>query len=273
MLRVQVLRPALSSAAVVGILFCRTEMIAFADEAQGDGEDEPEEVIQELFLGSLAFPQEANELQASVISSWMRSDDADVLQPVLVGEWGFTDRLQIEVEAPFVVSVPNSGTTAGGLDNAEVGLLYNFVRSSRLGLVMSAGLAGTMPTASTDLIETSYGAGALLTVCKLVGPVQANLSAESGVEAPTEEGMSEAELGVETALSLIVPLGGLVPVVEVGWEQEEESELMLSGGLIWLAADGIEMGLAGLMARGDEETEWGAVLNFTWERGFGAEVD
>ena len=246
---------------------------AGADE-KGDEvgeEDELEEVVQEVFLGSVAFPQEAQELQISVVSSWLRTEEADLLQPVLVGEWGFTDRLQLEIETPFLIAMPDEGDTAGGLGNAEVGLLYNMIRSSELGLVLSGGVVGTLPTASTDLVERAYGVGAGLSAYKLMGPVHVNLSAEAGVEATTDE--DDAEPGVETALSLLVPLGSIVPVVEVGWEREEESELLLAGGLVWMAAKGIELGIAGIAARGEDETEWGAIANLTWERNLGGESD
>lgn len=244
------------------------------DEDDESGEEgELEEVVQEVFLGSVAFPQEAKELQISVVSSWLRTEEADLLQPVLVGEWGFTDRLQLEIETPFLIAMPDEGDTAGGLGNAEVGLLYNVVRSAELGLVLSGGVVGTLPTASTDLIERAYGGGALLAAYKVIGPVHANLSVEAGVEASTDEDEGEAEAGVETALSLLVPLGSVIPVVEVGWEREEESELLLAGGLVWMAAEGIELGVAGIAARGEDETEWGAIANLTWERNLGGEID
>lgn len=242
------------------------ESAALADQ------EELEDVVQEVFLGSVAFPQDARELQLSVATSWVKTEEANVLRPLLVAEWGFTDRLQVEVETPFLISVPGQGDTGGGLGNAEVGLLYNFVRSPALGLVFSGGVAGVLPTASTELIERAYGGGALLSVYKLMGPVHANLSVEAGVEAATG-GDEEGELGVETALSVLVPLGSIIPIVEVGIEHEQETELLLAAGFAWQAAEGIELGLAGLAARGEEETEWGAVVNLTWERSLGGEID
>jgi hypothetical protein len=245
--------------------------VALAEEAEAG--DEVDDVVQEVFLGSVAFPQEASELQLSAASSWMKSDEADVLRPLLVAEWGFTDRLQVEVEAPFLIAVPGEGETDGGLGNAEIGLLYNLVRSSELGLVLSGGVAGIVPTSSTDLIERAVGGGALLTLYKIMGPVHANVSVEGGVEKPTE-GDEEAEFGVETALSLLVPLGRVIPIAEVGLEREgDENELQLAGGFAWLASESVEVGLAGLMSRADEATEWGAVVNVTWERNLGGEAD
>ena len=232
---------------------------------------ELEGAVQEVFLGSVAFPQEAQELQVSVGSSWIRTEEVDLIGPVLVAEWGFTDRLQLEIETPFVIAVPDEGDTTGGLGNAEVGLMYNAVRSSALGLAVSGGIVGVVPTASTELVERGYGAGAQLSAYKLMGPVHANLSGEARVEATT--GDEEAALGLESTLSLLLPLGSIVPVVEVGWEREEESELLLSGGLVWLATEGIELGFAGLATRGEDGTEWGAIANLTWERNLGGEID
>lgn len=271
----QTIQRALGAAAVAGLLVPALQAAALADDddEEGEGGEELEEVAQEVFLGAIAFPQEAKELQISVASSWMKSEEADVLRPLLVGEWGFTDRLQLEVETPFLVAVPAEGETDGGLGNAEVGLAYNFVRSVEMGLVLTGGLAAILPTSSTDLIESAVGGAAVVSLYKVAGPVHANLSVESGVEAPTE-GEGEAEFGIETALSLLVPLGSIIPIAEVGVErEEEETEVMAAAGFAWHASSSVEVGLAGLMSRGEEETEWGAVANVTWEGNLGGEVD
>jgi hypothetical protein len=270
---VQTIQRALRAAAMAGLLVPMLQPAALADDdEEGEGGEELEEVVQEVFLGAVAFPQEASELQISVASSWMNTEEADILRPLLVAEWGFTDRLQLEVETPFLIAVPGEGETDGGLGNAEVGLAYNLVRSTEMGLVLTGGLAAILPTSSTDLIERSVGGAAVVSLYKIAGPVHANLSVESGVEAPTE-GEGEAEFGVETALSLLIPLGSLIPIAEVGIEREEETEVMAAAGFAWHASSSVEVGLAGLMSRGEEETEWGAVANLTWERNLGGEVD
>jgi hypothetical protein len=230
-------------------------------------EDEPEleDVVQEVFLGQLAFPQDALELQVSAGSSWVEADGARVLAPLIVVELGLTDRLQIEVEAPFVVAIPSKGDAGGGPGNVELGALYNVARSPLLGLLISAGVAAMLPTASTDLIGRAYGAAAVVAAYKTMGAVHANLSAESGVEVATG-GEEEAEMVREVALSLLVPLGALTPIAEIGFEREgEENAIALAGGLAWHGSGPLEIGLAGLMRNGEGAAEWGAVVNFTWE--------
>lgn len=262
MQRVRSARVALLSLGAVGVLGARLEGAARAEE--GAKEEGPEGIVQEVFLGSIAFPQEAKELQLSAASSWRKIEDGQVLDPVLVAEYGFTDRLQIEAEAPFMIAMPGEGDTDGGLGNVEVGLLYNFLRSSELGLVFSGTVFGVAPTASTELMERAYGGGAELAVYKLMGPIHANLSAGGGAEMATEED-SELEYAGEAALSFLLPLGSVIPIVEVGVEHEGENELRFAGGLSWLATHSIEIGLAGLVSRGEEETEWGGIANVTWE--------
>jgi hypothetical protein len=230
-------------------------------------EDEPEleDVVQEVFLGQLAFSQDALELQVSAGSSWVEADDAHLLSPLLVVELGLTDRLQIEVEAPFVVAIPGKGDAGGGPGNAEVGALYNVVRSPVLGLLISAGVAAMLPTASTDLIGRAYGAAAVLAAYKTMGAVHANLSAGSGVEVETA-GEEVAQMVSEVALSLLVPFGVVTPIAEIGFEREgDENAIAFAAGLAWHGSGALEIGVAGLMSNGEGAAEWGAVVNFTWE--------
>jgi hypothetical protein len=222
-------------------------------------EDEPEleDVVQEVFLGQLAFSQDALELQVSAGSSWVEADDAHLLSPLLVVELGLTDRLQIEVEAPFVVAIPGKGDAGGGL--------YNVVRSPVLGLLISAGVAAMLPTASTDLIGRAYGAAAVLAAYKTMGAVHANLSAGSGVEVETA-GEEVAQRVSEVALSLLVPFGVVTPIAEIGFEREgDENAIAFAAGLAWHGSGALEIGVAGLMSNGEGAAEWGAVVNFTWE--------
>jgi hypothetical protein len=257
---VAAVRSALVSLAVTGVL-------VHARDARAE-DDEIEDVVQEVFLGSVAFSQDARELQLSLASSWIAADEADVFAPLLAGEWGLTDRLQLEVETPFAIAVPDQGEADGGLGNAEVGVLYNVVRSPALGLVASAGASAVLPTASTAMVDRAWGGGALVSLYKYLGPVHATLSVETGALVPVGD---EAELGVEGALGVIVPLGRVIPIVEVGFEREDDSELRCAAGFAWAVADGIELGLAGLVSRGDDDTEWGALVGLTWERTLGGQ--
>ncbi len=246
-----------------------------AARAAEDADEEPEQAVQEVFLGELAFPQEARELQFSAASSWVEGVDARVFSPLLVAEWGITDRFQVEVEAPFIVSVPTEGDTGAGIGNAELGALYNFVRSSSLGLVVSGSVSGAAPTSSTDLIDSVYGAYAMMSAYKTMGPVHASLSVEGGMEVPSggAEEDGDSRFVTEGALSLLFPMGSVVPVAEVGFEREEGTELDVAAGFVWHASRAVEVGLAGLMTRGEDDTEWGALVNLTWERSFGVDRD
>jgi hypothetical protein len=236
-----------------------------AAELAEASEEELESPVEELFLGSLPFMQDALELQLSAASTWARSREADVVEPLLVAELGITDRLQVEVEAPFAVVVPSEGSTGGGLGNTQLGVAYGFLRSAALGMSVAGGVSAVLPSSSTDEVESCYGGAAELGVYKVLGPVHASLSVEAGVEVPVEEGMGEREAVAEGALSFLAPLGAVTPIAEVAVEREGETELRSVAGLVWHPSEALELGLAGLMSRGEDETEWGAAINITWE--------
>jgi len=238
--------------------------------AEDGDEGGVEQVVQEVFTGSLPFPQEQLELQLTSSARWRRGNDQQELELPLGVELGVTDRLQVEVEVPLGVVGPagdfmRDGTT--GVGNMEVGTLYNLVNDRRSGLVASVGLGFLLPTSTLDGTDRVVGVLPSVAGYKTFGPVHVNLSLQGGVEFPSDPDEDAAPV-VEGGLALLFPVGPVVPMVEATVEYEDKTVIRSAAGLIWVIDD-FEIGAAALMNAGGDEIEWGVAVSATVEFSFG----
>jgi len=219
-----------------------------------------DEVIEELFLGEIAFPQDALELQVTADLGGARAGDVTTLGGGVEVEFGITDRLQLAARVPLArVSAPME--RHAGLGNASLEALYNPLSDRGRGLALSVGLELSLPSPS-GAGEDAWTVEAFAALYKVLGRVHANLSV--GVEL-------EREVSPSAALGVFAPIGRWAPVLELRVEAEAEPAAVVSAGALWHPIDDLELGAAvqvGLDAR-----SFGGFLLATFELELGDDND
>jgi hypothetical protein len=246
----------------LALLLGALSVLCLAKDAAASDEDSVEPVLQRLFLGEAVYSQERFELQTSAGIEWTREGrQVDFAVPVEV-EFGITDHFQLAVEAPARWVRLDTGVIAG-IGNAEVSAFYNVIARRSLGLSFSAGLGFGFPASATELGSSSFGVKPLLVGYQQLGPLHLNASVEAEIALPS--GSDAAHVGLEAALGAFVPLGRLVPTLELMAEIEDESSLSMAPGLLWHPWDNLELGGAILIGLTKGAADAGLLLSATWE--------
>ncbi|MCY1074012.1 hypothetical protein [Archangium lansingense] len=199
--------------------------------------------VEELFLADNAYPQEAFELQTTLGMSGEWRNTWEVMTLSLLTEWGLTDRLQIEVRAPLrwelggVVAGPEEPSESG----IEAGLLYALVHRPDLGLVLSPGLEVELPLSLSRSEAPGLAATPFVAVAQSLGPVRLHLNL--ALELRAGGARQDLELEPSATFAATLPLGTLVPLLELGLAWEDETRAWLSPGLVWRSTPWLELGL------------------------------
>jgi hypothetical protein len=226
-------------------------------------EEPPPQLIQELFAGEVAYPQERHELQGQV--GWSRTASAGGVEQSfpITAEFGITDRWQIGVEIPFVGSRAGAGA-AGGLGNIEAEVLYNFLSDSQRNLLLTAVLSGAAPAVSEGAGER--GGEVELTLAALKGTgrlyVNANLAAQLAIDG--QDG--DVQVGGRAAAALFVDAGPVVPVLEVvGRIEDGAPEALFAWGLRWHPGANFELGMGAWLRTDGATSSHGLMSDCVWE--------
>lgn len=254
------------------ILICSalvfTTSIAFAEDDDDDN-SKVDELIQELFLSEIVYPQDANEWQITSGVHWIE-DNAEEEEdeeeggqrtyfttPVLI-EYGITDAFQIGVTIPTQYG-GNARVT--GVGNIELESLYNFYSSKESGWAFSAAFGVSFPRLSNEVGEKGFVFEPTLIGYKSFGEFALNLSA--GVAIPTE---SENNTEVEIGAAAIYNAGFIRPSVEFSADFEDgEPKYSILAGTTILLGNEIELGLGVAKGLNNESPEWQAFSNLIWE--------
>lgn len=201
--------------------------------------------IQEFFFTEAVYSQERKELQFTLSNYYQQQNSIQLLM-----EYGFTDRLQMEVELSNVTNKDQSGFTG------ELGFLYNAWNSP--GTALSIATGASIEREGQDEFdagtEASWEARAIFS--KQLGPVQTHT--DLSLELPGEE----TQWAFNTAL--IVPFGGIKGILEVNSRQEGQKAWQVTPGMVlstWKRSE-IALGLPISLAR---DHELGFVVRFTIE--------
>jgi hypothetical protein len=207
------------------------------------------EDVEELFLADNAYPQEAFELQTTLGMRGERRDTWEAMELSLLTELGLTERLQVEVRAPlrWVPRGEASGPEHASESGIEAGLLYALVQRPDLGMVLSPGLEVELPLALSRSEAPGLAATPFVAVAQALGPVHLHLHLALEMRAP-RGARQELELEPAATFAATLPLGTLVPLLELGLAWEDEPRAWLSPGLVWRSTPWLELGL-GLPAR------------------------
>ncbi|WP_437521271.1 hypothetical protein WME79_28735 [Sorangium sp. So ce726] len=250
-------------ASLVSLLVASTAA-APAEPERTEAEDEPARPpIEELFLGETAFPQEALELQITSAPRWERDGRQVGFRIPLLLELGITDRLQLGGELPLELARQDSGVVAG-LGSVELEALYNLVNERGLGLALSAGLGAGFPAGARELGAPGYALEPFVSLDKAIGGVHVGISASAEIRLPTA-GRDATELSPGASLGVILPLGDVVPTVELAAELEDTTSLLIAPGVLWHPTPGLELGAALELGLAGETPDAGLMLLVTRE--------
>ncbi|WP_437791068.1 hypothetical protein [Sorangium sp. So ce693] len=250
-------------ASLVSLLVASTAA-APAEPERTEAEDEPARPpVEELFLGETAFPQEALELQITSAPRWERDGRQVGFRIPLLLELGITDRLQLGGELPLELAREDSGVVAG-LGSVELEALYNLVNERGLGLALSAGLGAGLPAGARGLGAPGYALEPFVSFDKAIGGVHVGLSASAEIRLPAA-GRGATELSPGASLGVILPLGDVVPTLELAAELEDTTSLLVAPGVLWHPARGLELGAALELGLAGETPDAGLMLLFTRE--------
>ncbi len=218
---------------------------------------EMDEYLQEFFLAETVFSQEKNEVQFTLKPLFTKSRYRQLSIPFSV-EYGITDRLQLELEVPYIISTFSKQETIRGFGNSEVGILYNIIKANRP-FSLSAGLGIPLKTSSRIIrpyiSETSWEA--FVVAARQFGHIQIHTNLQSE--------FSEGEIVLNYGVASVFNFGRFSATFEITSEKEEERIFNFTPGLIWSKPNGFEFGLAVSKSLNSSYNDWGVVAMMTYE--------
>jgi len=235
-------------------------------------EEKVPELVQELFLGEIVYPQDAGEFQLTTGSLWAYKGRHDHQIPLLF-EYGITDHFQVELVLPF--NFHHTGAAHGqGLGNVELGVAWNFYNNPQSGWAATVGYELGLPEATPDAGEDAYSHEPFFVVYREFESMAVNFSAILEVEDPRERG-EETEVAGEFGLALIKPAQcyPFTCLLELGVEvEEDETNARLAPGMHWQPCGANwEFGVSLPIGLTDNVPEIGAFALLTFE--FGGDDD
>lgn len=224
-----------------------------------------EESWQELFLQPTAFPQGVGEFQFGLQPRLRVSEqDQQGLSLPLLMEVGLTHQLQLQVRVPVQLALGLG--EASGLDNAELGALFNFFSQRGAGFVFSGSLDAVLPSAFTDVAPPEYGVRTRLLALEDFGLTVVHGSFGLDLLHGTEQS-SAWDVTPEVALAALLKLGMVRPVLEgVARFRQQGAEYELSPGVLFELDRDFEVGLALPFFRPREGgVQLSAALTLQWQ--------
>ena len=213
------------------------------DEKAGDGEEGDAKVariMEELFLGTVVYPQDQGELQISFGFFRGFEERRDWQLPLEI-EYGVTDSFQLELELP--IDLWHDEDLRSGVGHLGLGAYYNFYSNRETGSALGVGFSLGIPALQDDEFQTLLYEP-FFVAYHAFDSFAVNYSAELTIEDPLAGG--ETEVGSELVLSVFHPMGRFVPILEIAAEIEtDRTPVRLAPGLMWkLGDDGKELGIS-----------------------------
>jgi hypothetical protein len=247
---------------------------ASAAEAAGEnGHDDQEEVeeeeegvriyLEEVFLGTIVYPQEKGELQLT----WGYFDGVeadDNRQFLFELEYGITDRLQIGFEVP--VDFLRDEEPFDGVTNLGLELYYNFLNDPCRGRAYGLGFEVGFPTDSPEDEPRAWVYEPFFVAYQDFCDFALNFSAAIEVEDPLAE--EDTTTTGELAWAAFRTRGRCTQLLELGLEiGEEETPLRIAPGLYWRPWDeGVDLAVSLPIGLNADAPEIGVFLMAVWER-------
>jgi len=218
---------------------------------------EMDEYLQEFYLEETVFPQEKNEIQLTLKPSFTKYEQRQLYIPLAV-EYGLTDRLQIEVEVPYLISSVTERQRIRGMGNVEVGLMYNILKSYRP-FSLSVGMNKTLQTAGKYIraYQDEPSWEAYTVVARQLGSWQmhGNFRTE----------LVDGQFTFNYGMASVFNFGRCNATFEVTANKEEERIFYFTPGLIWKQPNGLEFGMALSKSFNKYSDNWSLVAMLIYE--------
>ena len=244
-----------SAAAAVALLLC----------ASGAGAQvvEPDQPIQELFVGETVFVQGRGEVQFTTVWDGRKDGDEKSWTATQEVQYGVTDWLELDVALPFVNGLESTALSHAGLGDLEVGCLLGLARHIRTG-ALSVGARVRLPTGDE---AKGHGEGetvpeTVVIFGKALGNAQVHASAEVGFV--NKGAPKEWTYGA----GVVVPTGRWRETLELdARHQGDEDRLLLTPGLYFKPRKAFEIGVGVPIGLTQRSSDVGAVVVATLDLG------
>ncbi|MCG8385373.1 MAG: hypothetical protein MJA30_07520 [Cytophagales bacterium] len=236
---------------IIGGCLVLFQLSPLCGQSRNENDDAFHQYIQEFFFTEAVYAQEKRELQFTFSNYYQQQNEIQLLM-----EYGFTDRLQMEVELSNVTNRNQAGFTG------ELGFLYNAWNSpgTSFSIATGVGIEREDEDESGEGTEASWEAKAVF--AKQLGPVQTHT--DLSLEIPGDE----TQWAFNTAL--LVPFGRVKGIFEVNSRQEGQKNWQITPGMVfstWKRSE-IALGLPVALSGGNDV---GFVVRLTIE--FEGEAD
>jgi hypothetical protein len=251
---VQIARWVVSVAAMVAILAGGGPALS-EEEGKSGKLSEP---IQEFFLAETAYSQERGETQLTFSAGLLRFDRKRDTRLEAKGEYGITDRLQIEASVPYRFLNKWGPANTRGLGDVSAGLSWSLHNSETFGAML--GLEVGLPTGSEarDLGEGAVEWEPSLLIGRAFGKTQVHFGLSCGVSPEGREWHYD--------LAAVFPQGRFSPTLELnGSSSERWGALLVTPGAYYRLGQGAEFGIGVPLGASSRAPRFGLVAKLSFE--------
>jgi hypothetical protein len=236
------------------------------DAADDEEEDGVKIYLEEVFLGTVVYPQEQNELQLTWGYYHGVESDRDSLL-FFETEYGLTDRLQIGFEVP--VDFIREEERFDGMRNVGLELYYNFYNDRRRGRAYGVGFELGFPTDSTGDEPRAFIYEPFFVAFQDFGNFAVNFSAAVEIEEPVVE--EDNETTGDLAVAIFRSAGRFTPILEAAVEiSADNTPARLAPGLYWRSPKkGVDFAVSLPVGLNSDAPDIGVFVFAIWEFGLG----
>ena len=241
------------------------------ESADDDGDDQKhenaddlkvEQIIQELFLGFVVYPQDRGEVQFTTGFFHGFKSSTDGLLPVEI-EYGLTDRFQLGLEVPIEFLHDDTGIKRG-VGQIELTPYYNFYSSRESQSAYGVGFSFVFPSASTDIGPRACTYEPFFVAYHKFPAFAVNFSSSLAIEDSLKRG-EQSEVSGDLDLAFFRQIGKFVPILEANVEIERQTTSMrLAPAIFWKPVRGREFGVSIPIGLSGEAAHMGVFVLLIW---------
>jgi len=251
-MKVKVLNLKVELIFLLTFLFC--SLTAYADEDL-DTERGYKQIVQEVFIGEVVYPQERGEIQFTVAPQFRDNDSEQLLEFPITLEYGITDSWQLELEwVAYARIFPEDDRNKNGIGDLELGTKYSFMNIGGSDFHTALGFEIGFPTGDID-DDISQSEGFIefepfIVLAKDLPRLKdSHLFTQVGFSYSNKIRNTEENAGdSDNSFGLLVNAGYIFPIydfrltTEFNYEGEwnggeREDEIFITPGLILVAGD------------------------------------
>jgi len=267
---------------LITVVLLASPFVALQAQTSAEENEQPTQLVQEVFQTELVYPQDQGEVQLTARSIWNDEREGRSTEGSLAVEYGLTDAWQLEMAVPGVDLRPDGGDSSSGLGDLEVGTKYAFMNIGGSHLHAAVGVDVTLPTGDPDrgLGEGLLGVEPYLSLGRdlpewnnahVFGQVGLGLVRRSRSSDEGDDAAPAHELSFNTGL--VVPVGNARLIGGLNWSSNkwnhdgDESSLFVTPGVVWDLPGTWEAGVGVPIGLTDSSDRYRVVGQLIWEFG------